>query len=142
MSISAWFRVDAFDTSWQALIAKGEQDGWRLHRNNAACDLAFTAGEPDTPASGVCVNDGEIHHVVATSDEGLKRLWIDGEMVAEGQRDPIGIPDTNNPVRIGDNPSAPGREWEGLIDDVAIWSRAITDDEVLAIWNNGAVARV
>ena len=142
MSISAWFRVDAFDTSWQALIAKGEQDGWRLHRRGDECGMAFTAGEPDTDASNVCVDDSEIHHVVATSAEGDKSLYIDGERVAGGFLDPIGVPSTNNRVRIGDNPSASGREWEGLIDDVAIWSRALTDDEVATIWNNGDGAAI
>ena len=142
MSISAWFRVDAFDTSWQALIAKGEQDGWRLHRRGDECNLGFTAGEPDTPTAPDCVDDGEIHHVVATSDEGLKTLYIDGEWVAEGFQDPIGVPNTNNRVRIGDNPSSPGREWEGLIDDLAIWSRPLAEDEVATIWNNGDGAAI
>ena len=137
MSISAWFRVDAFDTSWQALIAKGEQDGWRLHRRGDGCELGFTAGEPDTDETFVCVDDGEIYHVVATSDEGDKNIYINGEWATGGFRDPIGVPTTSNRVRIGDNPSSPGREWEGLIDDVALWGRALTEDEVATIWNNG-----
>ena len=92
---------------------------------------------PIQTISGVCVDDGEIYHVVATSDEGDKNIYINGEWAAGGFRDPIGIPTTSNPVRIGDNPSSPGREWEGLIDDVALWGRALTEDEVATIWNNG-----
>ena len=136
MSVSAWFRVDSFDTNWQALIAKGEQDAWRLHRRNNEQGLAFNAGGPDTP-SGIAVNDGQIHHVVATSEFGLKKVYIDGVLSAQGQQNPIGPPNTNRNVRIGDNPSTDNREWEGLIDDVAIWDRALTVDEVALLWNNG-----
>ena len=150
MSVSAWFRVDAFDTNWQALIAKGEQDGWRIHRRGGESGMAYTAGEPDTPSSDADVDDGEIHHLVAVSAEdsdagtpnGLKSLYIDGELVAEGVRDPIGIPNTNNRVRIGDNPSTSNREWEGMIDDVAIWNRALTESEIAEIWNGGAGASI
>src|SRR5881409_3848783 len=35
MSIAGWFKVDVFDTSWQALIAKGEGNNWRVHRRGA-----------------------------------------------------------------------------------------------------------
>lgn len=138
MSVSAWFRVDAFDTTWQALVAKGEQDGWRLHRRGDDQTMAYTGGQPDTPGGILNVNDGQIHHIVATSDNGFKTVYIDGVLDAQGQQDPIGIPNNNQNVRIGDNPSSPGREWEGLIDDVAIWDRALTVDEVAFLWNNGA----
>ena len=29
-SVSAWFKVDGFTKSWQAIIAKGEGSSWRL----------------------------------------------------------------------------------------------------------------
>ena len=150
MSVSAWFRVDAFDTNWQALIAKGEQDAWRIHRRGGEAGMAFNAGGPDTPVSDADVDDGEIHHLVAISAEdpdtgnpnGVKSLYIDGELVAEDIGAAINLPNTNNLVRIGDNPSTDNREWEGLIDDVAIWNRALTEDEVAEIWNDGAGASI
>jgi hypothetical protein len=38
-------------------------------------------------------------------------------------------------LRIGDNPGAVGREREGDLDDLAIWSRPITADEVTLLAN-------
>ena len=137
MSISAWFKVDAFDTSWQALIAKGEQDRWRLHRLGAEPGLAFTGGNAGDTATGVAVDDGEFHHVVAISEAGANaRIWIDGVLSAESGVSTLGNNDMN--VRIGENPDATGREWEGFIDDVAIWGRALTDTEISQIWASGA----
>ena len=43
MSISAWFTVAAFDTTWQAFIAKGEGSEFRLHRNGNSNNLAWNA---------------------------------------------------------------------------------------------------
>ena len=32
MAVSAWFRIGGFDKGWQALVAKGEGNRWRVHR--------------------------------------------------------------------------------------------------------------
>jgi hypothetical protein len=140
MSISAWFRVDSFDTSWQALVAKGEGDRWRLHRRGGEQSMTFAGGVGEGPA-GRDVNDGQIHHVVAVSEAGVStRLYIDGVLDSTGGVPSIGNNDLQ--VRIGDNPDTNNREWEGLIDDVAIWGRVLTDDEIAAIWNGGAGASI
>ena len=45
MSLSAWFRVDSWDTSWQCLVAKGEGSRWRIHRSGGdANQLAYAGG--------------------------------------------------------------------------------------------------
>ena len=96
----------------------------------------------------VDVDDGEIHLLVAVSASddvlinGVKRLYIDGELVGEETRDEIGMNETGNPVAIGNNPDRLDRTWSGMIDDVAMWDRALTDDEVLQIWNDGAGASI
>ncbi|MGK0189265.1 MAG: alpha-tubulin suppressor-like RCC1 family protein, partial [Verrucomicrobiales bacterium] len=139
-SVSAWFRVDAFDTGWQCLMAKGEGNSWRIHRRGVGNMNLLTAnggsgdlGEGDFSS----INDGEIHHLVLVSDPGAGavRLYIDGQEGATG-----GAPSAENNSKamlIGENPVSPGREWEGLIDDVAIWKRSLTGDEVALIWNGG-----
>jgi hypothetical protein len=138
MSISAWFTVDAFDTSWQALIAKGESDRWRLHRRGDGNVMAFTGGNAgDTADAGPAVDDGEWHHVAAIAIAGENtRLYIDGALAAESTPSTLGNNDMN--VMIGENPDARNREWEGFIDDVAIWGRALTDEEIGQIWSDGS----
>ena len=91
MTVSAWFTVDAFDTDWQALVAKGEGNGWRLHRRGADIpnELAFTGGNGDTTKNNVEVtaNDGDNlqwHHVVALTD---------GTLIHDGTEGPIGAVD-------------------------------------------------
>ena len=45
-------------------------------------------------------------------------------------------------MQIGGNPDAGGRQWLGIIDDVAIWDRALTDAEVADIYNGGTGASI
>jgi hypothetical protein len=45
-------------------------------------------------------------------------------------------------LQIGGNPQAANRGWDGNIDDVAVWDRPLTPEEVALIWNDGAGASV
>ena len=140
ISISAWFTVESFDTSWQALIAKGESTSWRVARRSGSSVMSYAGGVGDIPTddtTGPDVTGGDWHHLVAITENGVStRLWVDGGLVATGGAP--GITDNNaNPMLIGDNPDTSGRSWNGMIDDVAIWTRAITEAEINTIWNNG-----
>jgi hypothetical protein len=50
-----------------------------------------------------------------------------------GQPNPI-----NPPLLIGENPQTGNRTWHGIIDDVGIWNRPLTNEEILQLWNTGA----
>lgn len=170
VAISTWFTVDAFDTSWQALIAKGEGSGWRLHRRggDVPAELVFTGGTggdgPRYNAGGDIIDiepDGETwHHVVAMTDGSLihngeegecdielvnageaeclhsKQVWVDGQLVSTLAS--TRLEDRANLMQIGDNPDSANREWEGRVDDVAVWERALTVGEIQALYNEGA----
>ncbi|MCA9187796.1 MAG: LamG-like jellyroll fold domain-containing protein [Pirellulaceae bacterium] len=146
-SISAWFRVDAFDKDWQALIAKGEGNRWRVHRRGGDVPEALTwnGGNADVPAydaAAMPINDGQLHHFLGVSDftNGEVRQYLDGVLVATG---PAPTVENNDmPVMIGENPDARGRTWNGLIDDVAVWGRALDNAEIANIWNNGNGASI
>lgn len=139
LTISAWFQVTAFNTDWQALIAHGEGNDYRIARRAADSVMAYAGGTGDIPggAEGPVVNDGEWHHVVAISENGVStRLWVDGALVAEGGAPAI----ANNgavALQIGGNPNAGGRDWNGGIDDVAMWGRPLTEAEIVEIYAKG-----
>ncbi|MFT5189560.1 MAG: hypothetical protein ACI957_002590 [Verrucomicrobiales bacterium] len=139
-SVSAWFRVDAFDKSWQALVTKGEGSNWRIHRQGDTNNFGPVAGAGDFVGNPVDVNDGGLHHVVITNIPGLStNFYLDG--VLNESRD-AGIPEGNEwPMMIGENANGGGngRTWNGLIDDVAVWNRGLTDEEVAQIFNGPSV---
>jgi hypothetical protein len=147
VSISAWFRVDAFDTTWQALVAKGEAEAFRVARRGGSDVMSYVGGVPtgDIPTAdtiGPNVNDGAFHHVVGISEHQVSmRLWVDGMLVATGGAPTIVNNGNSNPANpplyIGENPQALNRQWNGPIDDVAIWNRPLTVEEIASLWNGG-----
>ena len=108
-SISAWYRVDEFTKSWQALIAKGEGNRWRIHRRGGEGQLTGNGGSGDVAGATGDINDGEIHHLVLVSDPENEqvRFYSDGELVSEGGAP--AIQSNDNPMMIGENPDARGR---------------------------------
>ncbi len=76
------------------------------------------------------------HHIVATSDSASVKLYLDGEIVnPDGHFAPAfqfhfdGINDED--LRIGCVKSQPEYAFEeGAIDEVAIWSRVLSEDEI------------
>lgn len=136
-SISAWFQVNEFSKNWQALIAKGEGNRWRVHRRGGESIMTWNGGNADVPAdANFPIDDGEIHHFVGVSIAGEEvRMYMDGELVSVGAAPTV--ENNDMPVLIGDNPDAPGRSWNGLVDEVAIWGRAIEEDEVAYLYNDG-----
>ncbi len=141
VSIAGWFKVDAFDKSWQALVAKGENNNWRLARRDAEGAVAYAGGATDTPtAPGIDLRDNNWHHIVAISDAAAVNfgtaVYIDGARVSTIAAAPK-LTTNGKRVFIGENPDATGRQFKGSIDDLAIWDRVLTDEEITSLYNGG-----
>jgi hypothetical protein len=141
MSISGWFKVDAFDTEWQALIAKGENSNYRVARRAATGTIAYAGGAAEGADDVPAVNDGQWHHFVAVSDAATNEfgtaLYVDGVRHGVQALKPV-LTGNAMHLMIGENPDARGREFEGQIDDVALWGRVLTAAEVSTLYNGGA----
>jgi len=135
-SITTWFKVGAFEKSWQCLVAKGEGNRWRIHRRGGESIMTGNGGNADVSAGSISVDDDEWHHLVLISkpDEGVQ-LYVDGEL--EGESGPPGLQDNDQPMMIGENPDARNRTWNGLVDDLAFICTCITEEQVLELWNDG-----
>ena len=136
LSVAIWIKVNAFDKQYQAIITKGDS-AWRLHRNNNTNNLAFgtsglTTGDGDLQGT-VNVNDGQWHHVAAVYDGTKKYLYIDGALNVSTPATGT-INQNNSPVLIGENAEATGRQWNGLLDDVRVYNRALSAAEVAGLF--------
>ena len=135
-TFSAWFRVDDFTGSWQALLSKGEGNAYRIARFSNTSQMSYNGGAPDIthPAQ---VDDGQFHHVVAVTEDGAyKALYLDGVLVSVSTSG-TSIGDNGQPLFIGENPQARNREWNGVIDEVAIWDKALTECQVERLYAAG-----
>ncbi len=103
----------------------------------------------DSESKGISVstadsfNDGEWHHVVAVrtgADNGSVtiELYVDGVYYGADTGILKDTASNENPLEIGrrsDN-EEDSREFEGTIDEVRIYNRPVTDEEVLKLYDN------
>ncbi|MEO2005559.1 MAG: LamG domain-containing protein [Candidatus Poribacteria bacterium] len=76
----------------------------------------------------------EWYHLAAVFDGGNLRLYIDGELKSEAPSVVDAVPDTEDPVQIGNR-------FTGLMDDFVLYDRALTAEEI-AMDMSGAVLTV
>jgi len=141
ITVSAWIKVNEFNRNWQAIVAKGDR-AWRLQRNVGQSTLEFACSGLVVPGSDwgpiygtTDVNDGHWHHVAGVYDEEKLYLYIDGSLDASAEA-PGNIRVNDEPVYIGENSQTPNRFWNGLIDDVRIYSYALSAEEISEIAQN------
>lgn len=101
--------------------------------------LGFGVGNPDTTIlSTTPINDGGWHYCVATRTKatGLMGLYVDGSLQTTG----IGNSNTLNAsarLRFGQIASG-GGYFNGSLDDVMIYNRALGNNEITALYANDA----
>jgi WD40 repeat protein/serine/threonine protein kinase/tetratricopeptide (TPR) repeat protein len=78
------------------------------------------------------VDDGKWHHVVGVHDGAKVCLYVDGILVDFEARGGNALA-YNDPVYIGGKPHSK-EQWHGLIDDVRIYSYALTAEEVKMLY--------
>ena len=153
-SMMAWIKVDKppeLDGGQSTIISKGDGGNnarilWKILATQLQVTIANEAGGgPKVDFNSVSdVVDGNWHHVVFVSDRSdTTCIYIDGKLDAEGGpsegtditiESPLFI---GASVRIG---KTTRRYFEGLIDEVGIYNRALTDNEIERNFNSEGLA--
>ena len=133
ISFTYWIKVVALDKEWNTVLSRGD-DSWRSSR--AGLNNFMESGMRGTSGDylfGVTpVDDGQWHHIAASYDGTTFYVYADGELDAsEPSTGQIVV--SSFPLYIGDNSGATGRYWNGLIDDVMIFNRALSHEEIQTI---------
>lgn len=82
---------------------------------------------------------GSWYHIVVTYDGTTMRIYKNGNEVTSGTDSSGNINyQTSLDLRIGLRSRNDDREWDGLIDEVGIWNRALTSTEVSGLYNSGS----
>ena len=99
--------------------------------------LHLSAGGSGSTCTGK-ITLNEWTHVVAQVEDGVHRYWLNGEHAGEfdGKNALPGAADTSS-VFVGKTPEN-NREFLGLIDEVRIWNRALSMDEVRVEMNTAS----
>jgi len=133
ITISAWTKMRANASGEMAIVSKG---GWAA--NDLPYELTETPGDVifwqfyDDGGRDTCSPDSppvdEWHHIAATYDGKIFKCYIDGELAEEWAY--VGkMPENTASVTFGRR-SRGGTFFNGIIDEVAIYDRALSEDEV------------
>jgi len=134
ITISVWINMRAIAGDWRAIIAKGDS-AWRISTNASTQGMHFgftgSSRNYQRVDSATQVPFNEWHHICATYDITVGgHIYIDG--IEDGENpETLGITTNNSNLYIGNNSDNPDRFWDGLIDEVAIYNRAVSEAEVL-----------
>jgi hypothetical protein len=131
-SFEAWFNGDALDATTQILIHKREPGlsklGWEF--GVVAAGVFFTDDTDIKVVSSAAVaNDTDYHTVVTFDGTSTTRLYLNGALV---DTDTGGLTITANTeiVSIGVDAAEPGFRFDGQLDEVTVWDRALTAAEI------------
>jgi uncharacterized protein (TIGR02145 family) len=101
--------------------------------------LINNGGTPYTVDSSVNVSDGKWHHLVGTYDGTTMKIYVDGVNKGSSWFLSGSLPTQAGNMRIGaDYETFPSNFWNGSLDDIRIYNRALSDAEVAQLYNMSA----
>jgi hypothetical protein len=139
-TIVAWYQGEETD-SWQYLVSKEIPHNSRnycigVQKDTGMMMTQITVGPEQwkTATGRTLLIDGEWHHMAGTYDGAFIRAWVNGVM--EAQVAEAGEPDhpEAEPLRIG---AVNGIPVKGIIDEVALFSVALEEEDIQDVMNNG-----
>lgn len=153
-SMMAWIKVDKtpeLDGGQSTIVSKGDGGGnarilWKIVGTKIQVTIANEGGGgPKIDFNSVSdVVDEKWHHVVFVADRSdYTRIYIDGELDAEGGPSEGTDITTESPLFIGASVrinKTTRRYFEGLIDEVGIYNRALTESEIETNFNAQGLA--
>ncbi|HET7625534.1 MAG TPA: LamG-like jellyroll fold domain-containing protein, partial [Verrucomicrobiae bacterium] len=149
MTIEAWVLIprlpqfdDATGLPYRAIAAKGSSGQWEY-----ALEITTNAepffrvwqlnGATYAIATGNALTLNQWHHLAGTVRKGqFVRLYVDGQLASEVTSFSGDTGDGSSPLFIGKR--GDGQFFDGTVDELSIYARALSDAEIQAIYNAGA----
>ncbi|RKX31994.1 MAG: hypothetical protein DRP71_12640, partial [Verrucomicrobia bacterium] len=147
-TIELWFNATNVSSRNKVMIGRDENSGthWWLGLNQstgyANWNLLDSSRTGAAVTGSTSLNDGGWHHLVAVRDESLNqnRLYVDGGLVGTATHDygaDFGASTTLGIGYMAYNLN-PDYYYDGLLDEIALYDRPLTEGEILDHWNGGA----
>ena len=120
------------------------RNGWRLLKQSNN-HLWFIVGAPNVAYDGApnviqstnAVTAGEWYHVAAVKTSQTISLYVNGELQESKPLPADYTDDDSADVVIGQYPAEPAGSMFGLIDEIEIFNRALSEDEIKKIFQEG-----
>jgi len=148
ITVEAWVKPGSFSGGIQnrGIVDKGcphtfwgstAADGWTLgfDKNNMKPTIALDGYTSRFTASST-LSTGEWAHIAMTVGGGTLNIYINGNLDKSASASPTNL-DTSLDLWIGNVRCSTSREFGGTIDEVAIYSRALNQSEIMRHYERG-----
>lgn len=135
-TIEVWINVSSIDSYEEDIISKhsyGLSNGWRLSVSNNS-KILYTTYPGSTWYSNSTIDLNKWYHIVVTFNGSAKSMYINGVLDNQTSVPATNLNDYN--VRIGGMHGNNTFSFHGSIDEVAIYSKALTAEEIETHYNN------
>jgi hypothetical protein len=143
ITVEAWVKAD-FETvssSGRAILAKGDTPSIApdyVLAVSSSKQISFyisdSAGHayPDPfPTTTYTIKTGKWYHIAGTYDGSMVKLYVNGKLEDQFPGS-IALNDSDRPLYIGRWRAGDPAYWAGIIDEVKIYNRALTQEEIQA----------
>ena len=133
LSISAW--AYKTDTSQASIIGRGASVDYGIFVYGGSLQFGLNSGSWSTITTSIpTVNTW--FHVCATWDGTSMKLYVNGALASSASKTGT-ITYTSNNTTIGKNSTLSGFEWDGKIDEVALFNYALSERQIKQDIYNG-----
>lgn len=153
ITLAAWVKPTN-TTGLRNIINKGHDNSTTpngeitLRVNGGAYQCGYWAGSagsviatsPTTGANSAAADIGSWHHIAAVYDGSFWRLYRDGVQIASASSTVGAVPVPNIGWAIGARGNGAERYFSGQLDEVKMFSRGLTEAEILALVSNSATS--
>lgn len=153
ITVEAWVNLDRLPNAHSVFIGYRNDNTARLY--GFGCGLTpenkikvwTCCPDNDIIDNTTELKTGEWYHLAfthTTADNGLVKIYVNGKVThSQASQNPVAPPGKETILGIGCYISAGAKEpWFGLIDEVAVYSRALTDAEIQQDMREGIIAAV
>ncbi len=138
-TITVWVNIESSTGDNQVIIdwgTRATRQEWGLILDTDLHMFIGIFGE-DSADSDTVIGTGSFHFLAVTYDGTTVKYYLDG--VADGTDTFAGTPNTTSTdiLSIGILQTAANFEFDGIIDEVSVWSRELTSTEVSFLYNSG-----
>ncbi|MFA8344245.1 MAG: LamG-like jellyroll fold domain-containing protein, partial [Rhodothermaceae bacterium] len=145
ITIEAWVNAETFKAeTWQGVILAKDQGGagsdfGYMLRCGKDGRVNFNVGNGqwnEIETQGLKIKLNTWHHVAGVMEGGYMRIYIDGKEEAKKALYSTTVKNAANAnLIIGDSPAFPGRVFDGKIDEVRIWNKGRTAEQINTTMN-------
>jgi hypothetical protein len=149
MTLESWIKPTLLDTKNAPILrqfSEGdyETNDWLItfQQNGSLLTFGLNAGnsyeELKIPVIPAQYQDGKWHHIAATYDGSVKRLYRDGVEIGSAPKTGRINSSATDRQLIGEGPDHIVDHFYGLVDELAIFDRALSPAEIQSIYDAGS----